>query len=59
MRYGLSKVSSSIAWLKIDRCVTPEEGYEKAKTYDALWVETSAKTGQGIQELFRDVTTIL
>jgi Ras-related protein Rab-6A len=48
-----------IVWLKIDRCVTPEEGYEKAKTYDALWVETSANTGQGIQELFRDVTTIL
>ena len=39
--------------------MTAEEGFEKSKKFDALFVETSAKTGHGIQDLFRNVTTIL
>ena len=43
----------------IKRKVSAEEGFEKSKKFDALFVETSAKTGHGIQDLFRNVTTIL
>jgi len=45
--------------LDAQRKVTAEEGFEKSKNFDALFVESSAKTGHGIQELFRNVTTIL
>ena len=57
--FGVFWLSFQIFFDFFFRVVTPEEGYEKAHKYDALWVESSAKTGQGIQELFRDVTTIL
>jgi len=45
--------------LESNRKVSAEEGFEKSKKFDALFVETSAKTGHGIQDLFRNVTTIL
>lgn len=41
------------------RKVSTEEGVDKAKVLEALFVETSARNGTGIQELFKNVTQIL
>jgi Ras-related protein Rab-6A len=41
------------------RQVDTQEAYTKANEFDALFVETSAKTGHGIQDLFKNVTSIL
>ena len=42
-----------------EREVSIEDGYAKGRKFDALFVESSAKTGHGIQDLFRNVTSIL
>ena len=38
-----------------ERAVTAEEGQSKAKELDAMYIETSAKTGDNIKTLFRNV----
>lgn len=38
--------------LEIERDVSPEEGQEKANHYGALFFEVSAKTGDGISDIF-------
>ena len=38
-----------------ERSVTSEEGQNKAKELDAMYVETSAKTGDNIKTLFRNI----
>jgi Ras-related protein Rab-6A len=42
-----------------DRTVPTEEGKAAAKAYDAAYVETSAKTGQGVQILFDELVQTL
>jgi GTPase SAR1 family protein len=37
----------------LPRVVTPEEGKAYAATLNAAYVETSAKTGEGVQQFFR------
>ncbi|KAG1680293.1 Ras-related protein Rab-6A [Nymphon striatum] len=41
------------------RQVTPEDGDNKAKELNAVFIETSAKTGYNIKQMFRTVTTKL
>jgi GTPase SAR1 family protein len=42
-----------------ERVVTQEEGEAKAKSLDALYVETSAKTGDNVQQLFHQIAMSL
>jgi Ras-related protein Rab-6A len=42
-----------------DRLVPTEEGKAAAKAYEASYVETSAKTGQGVQILFDELVQTL
>lgn len=41
--------------LEDTRCVTFENGQEKAKQYGAVFCEVSAKTGMGVDDLFNDI----
>jgi Ras-related protein Rab-6A len=42
-----------------ERTVTVEEGTNRAKELDALYVDTSAKTGDNIKTLFRNIAQAL
>jgi Ras-related protein Rab-11B len=44
---------------KCDRAVPTEEGKAAAKAYEAAYVETSAKTGQGVHILFDELVQTL
>ena len=41
-----------------ERIVSTERGQEKAKKFNARYYEVSAKTGQGIEELFVDISKV-
>ena len=42
-----------------ERAVTTEEAQEKAKNFDAFYIETSAKTGDNVKQLFKQIATTL
>jgi small GTP-binding protein len=42
-----------------DRCVPPEDGKAWAKINEAEYIETSAKTGQGVDALFDQLAATL
>lgn len=42
-----------------ERCVSKEAGEEKAKKLSAIYQETSAKNGQNVKDLFRDISKVL
>jgi GTPase SAR1 family protein len=42
-----------------DRCVPPEDGKALAKINEAEYIETSAKTGQGVKVLFDQLAATL
>jgi Ras-related protein Rab-6A len=42
-----------------ERSVTTEQGQEKAKEIDGIYMEVSAKTGQNIKELFKKIAQVL
>jgi Ras-related protein Rab-6A len=42
-----------------ERTVTSQEAQEKAKALDAVYVETSAKTGDNVKQLFKQIATTL
>ena len=42
-----------------ERAVTAEEAQEKAKNFDAFYIETSAKTGDNVKTLFKQIATTL
>ena len=42
-----------------ERAVTSEEGQAKAKELDSMYIESSAKTGDNIKQLFRNVASAL
>lgn len=45
--------------IHIDREVSYEEGHEKALRVGGAYIETSAKTGHNVQQLFRHITSAL
>jgi small GTP-binding protein len=42
-----------------ERAVTVEEANVKAKSHDAIYIETSAKTGDNVKQLFKQIATTL
>ena len=42
-----------------ERAVTTEEASVKAKSFDAIYIETSAKNGDNVKQLFKQIATIL
>ena len=42
--------------LEAKRAVTKAQGEEKAKAYGAIFLEVSAKTGENVKEIFKDLT---
>ncbi|OMJ74755.1 hypothetical protein SteCoe_26267 [Stentor coeruleus] len=42
-----------------ERTVTQEDGQNKAKSIDGIYVETSAKTGDNVKQLFKQIATTL
>ena len=42
-----------------ERCVTKEEAEAKARSLDAFYIETSAKTGDNVKQLFKQIATTL
>jgi Ras-related protein Rab-6A len=42
-----------------ERTVTSEEAQQKAKSLDAVYIETSAKTGDNVKQLFKQIATTL
>ena len=51
-------VVANKADLEDARAVTAEQGQEKAKQFGATFMEVSAKTGMGIEDLFTDLTKV-
>ncbi|OMJ94681.1 hypothetical protein SteCoe_2014 [Stentor coeruleus] len=42
-----------------ERTVTHEEAQNKAKSFDAFYIETSAKTGDNVKQLFKQIANTL
>ena len=42
-----------------ERAVTQEEAQTKAKSFEAFYIETSAKTGDNVKQLFKQIATTL
>ncbi|OMJ93478.1 hypothetical protein SteCoe_3600 [Stentor coeruleus] len=42
-----------------ERTVSQEEAQNKAKAFDALYIEASAKTGDNVKQLFKQIATTL
>ncbi|OMJ90868.1 hypothetical protein SteCoe_6747 [Stentor coeruleus] len=42
-----------------ERTVTQEEAQNKAKSFDGFYIETSAKTGDNVKQLFKQIATTL
>ena len=48
-------IAGNKADLEESRSISQEQGAEKAKSYNAIYVEVSAKSGMGIDDLFNDI----
>lgn len=42
-----------------ERCISREDAEAKAKQYGAIYHETSAKTGAGVKELFKEIAAVI
>jgi GTPase SAR1 family protein len=45
--------------LESDRKVSKEKGEKQAEEWNCPWLESSAKTGQNIDKIFKDITRLI